>query len=105
MKISSQTLAYLTTFQTQTGPKKYADVYDRVKKDLINTNQVKTAADQDVVTWLDTAIEVNSGKDTFRATAIRANNVAGVAYATGKHIALFGAEQQVASDAVANAFI
>ena len=102
MKVSAATLTQITTLKTQS---KYVDAYNAVKQDLITKNQIKTAADQDVVTWLDTAIEINGGQDTFRATAVRANNVAAVAYATGKHIALFGAEQKAASDAVAKAFV
>ena len=82
----------------------YPQAYQMVYNDLVSHNSNLSPGDQDVLKWIDTAIQVNSGADTPTAIAIRANNAAAVQLQQGRDISLFGPEQQNASNAVAEAF-
>ena len=82
----------------------YPQAYQMVYNDLVSHNSNFSPGDQDVLKWIDTAIQVNSGADTPTAIAIRANNAAAVQLQQGRDISLFGPEQQNASNAVAEAF-
>src|SRR5258708_3765063 len=82
----------------------YPQAYQVLLDDLTTHYPNRSAADQDVVSFLNIAIEINSGADTERALMVRANNVAAMQYEKGVSIAMFGPEQQAASDAVAGAF-
>ena len=103
LRLSSEALSQVNTIVAQ---KNYAQAYQVVISDLeqtyggISLNPV----DQDVVQWLNVAIQVNSGTPSVIAVAIRANNQAAVQYEEGKTIALFGPENQASSNAVASSF-
>ena len=74
MQFSSSTTLQIAINYKNSG--NYVQAYKTVLNDLKANNPIPTAGDKDVMTWLQTAIEINSGSNTLAALAVRANNVA-----------------------------
>lgn len=83
----------------------YPQAYQIILNDLTAHYPHPSAADQSVLDFLTTAIQINSGFSTRNAIFIRANNVAAEQIENGKSITMFGPENQKSSNAVAVAFL
>ena len=103
MQLSASALAQIMTL-TQGANPNYPAAYAIALQDLTASNPNATGADADVLHWLAIALQVNSGATTAPAIAIRADNAAASALQLGKPLALFGPEEQAASNAVAKSF-
>jgi hypothetical protein len=102
MQLSSDSVLQIVNSYVAVG--NYPQAYQVVLDDLTSHYPNPSTDDQSVLSFLNTAIDINSGADTLVALAVRANNVAAMQYEKGVFIAMFGPEQQAASDAVARAF-
>jgi subtilisin-like proprotein convertase family protein/Ca2+-binding RTX toxin-like protein len=109
LQLSLDAVNEIRNLLAQTGdPGRYTKIYNTMISDIArqyggDLSGIPNAADRDVVRWLEVAVEVNSGANTFDALAIRINNtVAGYNQNPGAGVLpLFGTVQQDASNAIA----
>jgi ELWxxDGT repeat protein len=101
MKLSQSGLAEVTKDYNEGD---YPAMYAAAASDLVAHYPNATGADADVISWLKTAQQVNSGAKEFHAIAIRAVNAVGVQYEQGESIGLYGPEEQRASNTIAKGF-
>jgi hypothetical protein len=103
VQLSSAALAQITSL-TQGANPNYSAAYAVALQDLTASTPNASGSDADVLQWIAIAEQVNSGATTPQAIAIRANNVAASELILGTQIALFGPQEQAASNAIAASF-
>jgi hypothetical protein len=106
LSVSTETLTRIQALLASSDANRYASGYRLIANEIRQMPEYASSASaKDTVAWIEFAIDVNTGVRNFNTDSVRANNTVAVYRQSGKLISLYGPEQQIASDNIAEAFL